>query len=88
MITLQLEQKLSKEQIFEMYCNQIDLGRRGSFTIRGFGEAAEAYFGKDIRQLTPAEAATLAGMLRGASYYNPFRHPGPRVATGATWCWR
>ncbi len=74
-ITLQLERKLSKEKIFEFYCNQIDLGRRGSFTIRGFGEAAEAYFGKDIRQLTPAEAATLAGMLRGASYYNPFRHP-------------
>ncbi len=75
MITLQLEHKLSKEQIFEMYSNQIDLGRRGSFTIRGFGEAAESYFGKDIRQLNPAEAATLAGMLRGASYYNPFRHP-------------
>lgn len=75
MITLQLEQKLSKQQIFEMYCNQIDLGRRGSFTIRGFGEAAEAYFGKSINQLTVAEAATLAGMLRGASYYNPVRHP-------------
>ncbi len=75
MITLQLEQKLSKQQIFEMYCNQIDLGRRGSFTIRGFGEAAEAYFGKDVNQLSIAEAATLAGMLRGASYYNPVRHP-------------
>jgi penicillin-binding protein 1B len=75
MITLQLEQKLSKQQIFEMYCNQIDLGRRGSFTIRGFGEAAEAYFGEDIQQLTVAQAATLAAMLRGASYYNPFRHP-------------
>ena len=49
MITLQLEQKLTKEQIFEMYCNQVDLGHRGSFTIRGFGEAAQAYFGKDIK---------------------------------------
>ena len=47
MITLQLEQKLTKQQIFEMYCNQVDLGYRGSFTIRGFGEAANAYFGKD-----------------------------------------
>lgn len=75
MITLQLEQKLSKEQIFEFYCNQIDLGRRGTFTIRGFGEAAQSYFGKDISQLTTPEAAMLAGMLRGASYYNPFRHP-------------
>ena len=73
-ITLQLERKLSKQKIFEYYCNQIDLGRRGSFTIRGFGEAAEAYFGKDISQISIPEAATLAGMLRGASYYNPFRH--------------
>lgn len=75
MITFQLEQKLNKEQIFEMYCNGVDLGYRGSFTIRGFGEAAQAYFGKDLRSLTLPEAATLAAIVRGASYYNPYRHP-------------
>ncbi len=75
MITLQLEQKLSKQQIFEFYCNEMDLGRRGSFTIRGFGEAAQAYFGKDLHALTIGEDALLAGMLKGASYYNPIRHP-------------
>ncbi len=75
MITLQLEQKLTKEQIFEMYSNQVDLGYRGSFTIRGFGEASQAYFGKDIRSLSLPEAATLASIVRGASYYNPYRHP-------------
>jgi penicillin-binding protein 1B len=75
MITLQLEQKLTKEQIFEMYCNQVDLGRRGSFMIRGFGEAAQSYFGKDIKSLNVQEAATLAGMLKSASYYNPLRFP-------------
>jgi penicillin-binding protein 1B len=75
MITMQLEQKLTKEQIFEMYCNGVDLGYRGSFTIRGFGEAASAYFGKDLRSLTLPEAATLASIVRGASYYNPYRHP-------------
>jgi penicillin-binding protein 1B len=75
LITMQLEQRLTKEQIFELYCNQVDLGRRGSFMIRGFGEAAQVYFGKDIRSLTNAEAATLAGMLRSASYYSPYRHP-------------
>jgi penicillin-binding protein 1B len=75
MITLQLEQKLTKEQIFEMYCNGVDLGYRGSFTIRGFGEGAQAYFGKDLRSLTLPEAATLAAMVRGASFYNPYRHP-------------
>ncbi|MDP9053726.1 MAG: transglycosylase domain-containing protein, partial [Acidobacteriota bacterium] len=78
MITMQLEQKLTKEQIFEMYCNQVDLGYRGSFTIRGFGEASQVYFGKDIRSLTLPEAASLAAIVRGASYYNPYRH-GDRV---------
>jgi len=75
MITLQLEQKLTKEQIFEMYVNGVDLGYRGSFTIRGFGEAAQSYFGKDLKSLTLPEAATLASIVRGASYYNPYRHP-------------
>jgi penicillin-binding protein 1B len=75
MITLELEQKLTKEEIFEFYCNQINLGQRGTFGIRGFGEAAQAYFGKDIRQLTVPEAAMLAGLIQRPSYYNPFRHP-------------
>ena len=74
LITMQLEQRLTKEQIFELYCNQVDLGRRGSFMIRGFGEASQVYFGKDIRSLTVPEAATLSGMLRSASYYSPYRH--------------
>ena len=75
MITLVLEQKLSKEEIFEFYCNQIVLGQRGSFTIRGFGEASEAYFSKSIRNLSMAEAAMLAGMIQRPSYFNPYRHP-------------
>ena len=75
MITMQLEQKLSKEKIFELYCNQMDLGRRGSFEILGFGEAAQAYFGKDIKSLTLPEAATLAAMLKSASVYDPSHHP-------------
>jgi penicillin-binding protein 1B len=84
MITLQLEQKLTKEQIFEMYCNQIDLGYKGSFEIRGFGEAAQAFFGKDLRSLTLPEAATLAGIARGASFYNPYRH-ADRVRDRRNW---
>jgi len=75
LITLQIEQKLTKEQIFEYYANQIDLGRRGSFAIRGFGEGAQAYFGKDVRDLTVAEAATLAGLIHSPSYTNPIRRP-------------
>src|ERR1035438_3051535 len=45
-ITFQLEHRFSKKQIFEMYANQINLGQRGSFSIDGFGEASQAYFGK------------------------------------------
>jgi penicillin-binding protein 1B len=75
LITLHLEQKLTKQQIFEYYANEVDLGRRGSFEIRGFGEAAQAYFGKDIRQLTLAEAATLAGLGQQPSARNPIRWP-------------
>lgn len=75
LITLHLEQKLSKEKIFEYYANQIDLGRRGSFAIRGFGEAAFAYFGKDVRDLTLPEAATLAGLIQRPSYTNPVKWP-------------
>jgi penicillin-binding protein 1B len=75
MITLQLEQRMSKEQIFEHYCNFIDLGWRRSFAVQGFGEAAAVHFGKDIRELTVEEAALLAGMVQGPNLYNPFRNP-------------
>jgi penicillin-binding protein 1B len=74
-ITLQLEQKLSKEEIFEDYANQVYLGWRGSFEIHGFGEAAEAYFGKDLSQINLPEAALLAGMIQRPSYYNPYKSP-------------
>lgn len=75
LITLQLEQKLSKDEIFEDYANQIYLGRHGSFSIHGFGEAAQAYFAKDLRQLTLPEAAALAGMIQRPGYFNPFKYP-------------
>ena len=75
LITLHLETRLSKEQIFEHYCNQVYLGRRGTFNINGFGEGAWAFFGKDIGKLTLTEAATLAGMVQRPSYFNPLRHP-------------
>lgn len=84
MITLQLEQKLTKHQIFEMYCNQVDLGNRGSFTIRGFGQGAQSFFGKDLSAVTLPEAATLAAMVKGASYYSPYRHP-ERVRERRNW---
>jgi len=74
-ITFQLEHRFTKQQIFEMYANQIPLGQRGSFSIDGFGEAAQVYFGKDMRQLDLAQCAFLAGIIQRPSYFNPFRHP-------------
>ncbi len=73
-ITFQLEHRFSKKQIFEMYANQINLGQRGSFSINGFGEASQSYFGKDVRQLNLAQCALLAGMIQRPNYFSPFRH--------------
>ena len=75
MIALQLEARLSKEKILELYVNQVNLGRRGSFNVLGMGEAARAFFDKDTRELTLAEAALLAGLIQRPSYLNPYRHP-------------
>jgi penicillin-binding protein 1B len=74
-ITFQLEHRFTKQQIFEMYANEINLGQRGSFSIDGFGEAAQAYFGKDVRQLDLAECALLAGIIQSPNRLSPFRHP-------------
>jgi penicillin-binding protein 1B len=57
-----------------MYANQINLGQRGSFSIDGFGEASQAYFGKDVRQLDLAECALLAGIVQSPNRLSPFRH--------------
>jgi penicillin-binding protein 1B len=75
MIAIELEQRFSKKQILELYVNQVDMGQRGSFNIRGFGEAAQAYFGKDIGSLNLPESALLAGLVNGPSYFSPYRHP-------------
>jgi penicillin-binding protein 1B len=74
-LALLLEQRLTKEQIFELYANQIYLGQRGSFSIYGFGEAANAYFNKDVSSLTLPESALLAGSIRGPNLYSPYKYP-------------
>lgn len=73
-IAFQLESRFTKKQIFTMYANEIPLGQRGSFAVNGFGEAAQAYFGKNIRDLTLPECALLAGMIQGPSRLSPYRH--------------
>ena len=75
MITVHLEHKLSKEQIFERYSNLVYLGGDGAFGIGGIGEAAETYFNKDVRKLSLQESATIAGLIQRPIYLNPFRYP-------------
>lgn len=74
-IALVLELRLTKEQIFTMYANEVYLGQRGSFAIHGFGEASAAIFGKDPSELTLPEAATLAGIIPAPNAYSPSKHP-------------
>jgi penicillin-binding protein 1B len=68
-----LETRLTKEQIFALYCNEVYLGQQSGFSINGFGEAADAYFNKDVTNLTLAESAFLAGIIRSPNRYNPYR---------------
>ena len=76
MVSFELEQRFSKQQIFELYANEVYLGNRGSFGIRGFSQASVAYFGKDLRQLSLPECTFLAGLIRAPNYYSSAdRHP-------------
>jgi penicillin-binding protein 1B len=70
-----LETRLSKEEIFALYCNQVYLGQQSGFSINGFGEASSAYFNKDVTTLTLPESAFLAGLIRSPNRYNPFHDP-------------
>ena len=79
-MALLLEQRFTKRRIFELYANQVYLGNRASFAIRGFGEAAMAYFGKDVRQLDLAESAFLAGIIRAPNRYSSAERRPERAA--------
>ncbi|MBP3040018.1 PBP1A family penicillin-binding protein [Bacillaceae bacterium Marseille-Q3522] len=70
-LSIQLERKYSKQQIFEMYVNIVNMGG----PIRGLATAADYYFGKELSELTLPEAALLAGMPQSPNNYNPFKNP-------------
>jgi penicillin-binding protein 1B len=75
MMALIMESRQSKEQIMELYLNEIYLGQRGSVAINGVGEASRLFFRKDVEHITVPEAALLAGMIQAPNLYNPYRHP-------------
>ena len=70
-----IERRISKREILALYCNEIYLGQRGSVAVRGVGQAARIFFGKELKDLSLAESATIAGMIQSPGRYAPDRHP-------------
>lgn len=70
-----LERQLTKERILELYLNEVYLGQEGVVAIHGVSTATNTFFGKSVEQLTIAESALLAGLVKAPSYYSPRRHP-------------
>ncbi|HTY62441.1 MAG TPA: PBP1A family penicillin-binding protein [Acidobacteriota bacterium] len=79
-MSILLEQRLSKTEIFELYSNEVYLGQAGSFSIVGFGKAADAFFDKNVRDLTLEEAATIAGMITAPNRHTPLRYKDRALA--------
>jgi len=70
-----LERRASKNEILELYLNDVYLGQRGSFAVHGVAEAARLFFGKDVSNLTLAESATIAGVIHSPPALSPFSSP-------------
>ncbi len=79
-MALLLEAHYSKDEILEAYLNEIFLGQEGNRAIHGFGLASQFYFGQPLNELKLQQFALLVGLVRGASYYDPRRHPERALA--------
>lgn len=75
LMSLVIERRASKEAILELYLNDVYVGQRGSFAIHGIAEAARLFFGKDVSNLSLAEAALIAGVIQSPAPYSPFANP-------------
>ena len=74
-MSLVLERRASKDEILELYLNDVYLGQRGSFAIHGVAEAARLFFGKDVANLSLSEAALIAGVIQNPGLRSPFANP-------------
>jgi penicillin-binding protein 1B len=74
MLAFTLERRLSKEDIFALYCNEIYLGQRGIVAVRGVDQAAHVFFGRELKDLSLPQAATIAGMIQSPARYSPVHH--------------
>lgn len=75
LMALLLDFHYSKDEIMTAYINEVFLGQDGGRAIHGFGLASQFYFQRELRDLSVGQLATLIGMVKGASYYDPRRHP-------------
>ncbi len=75
LMSLLLELHYSKREILETYINEVYLGQSGPRAIHGFGLASEHYFNQAVSELNSSQVALLVGLVKGASYYNPWRQP-------------
>lgn len=73
-LALALESKMTKEEIFALYCNEIYLGQYGSSGVHGVEQAARAYFDKDLNKLSLAEAAAIAAMIKNPNRFAPHKN--------------
>src|SRR2546423_9848175 len=74
MLAFSLERRLSREDSFALYCNEVYLGQRDVIAVRGIDQAARVYFGKELKDLSLSEAATIAGMIQSPTRYSPIIH--------------
>lgn len=75
-----LEARFDKQEILDAYINEIHLGQDGGRAVHGFGLGAQFYFNQPLTELDVHEIATLIAVIRGPSFYNPFRHPQRALA--------
>jgi penicillin-binding protein 1B len=75
LMSLVLERRASKEEILELYLNDVYLGQRGSFAIHGVAEASRIFFGKDVANVSLSEAALIAGVIQSPASRSPFANP-------------
>ncbi|MFM7274793.1 MAG: transglycosylase domain-containing protein, partial [Gammaproteobacteria bacterium] len=80
LMAVSLELRYSKEEILEAYLNEIYLGQDGHRAIHGFGLASHYYFNRPLAELAPQQIALLVAMVRGPSYYDPWRQPERALA--------
>lgn len=75
LMSLVLERRASKDEILELYLNEVYLGQRGSFAIHGVAEASRLFFGKDVSNLSISEGALIAGVIQSPGVHSPFGRP-------------